>query len=57
MSKNTNQVNGLSRPIYCSICGNKIGYLLLESVWEENDEKTYRLIHPLCLKCEAQSNG
>lgn len=39
------------RIIKCDACGNSIGMFYFESVWEENDEKSFSLIHPLCMDC------
>jgi len=39
------------REIICEWCKNCIGGYYVESVWEENDENTFKLLHPVCLKC------
>ena len=39
------------RQLDCSICQKPFGYVYLESVWEDNDEKTWKLVHPICELC------
>ena len=41
----------MDRIIKCQICDKYIGIAYLESVWEENDEKSYQLIHFQCTEC------
>ena len=47
----TSQHKSFIRTLKCISCGTEIGGVYIESVWEEKDEKTYKLLHPLCPKC------